>query len=229
MSAGQSHTVTNLRGKKLYAAAFDGATAIRVRRAAADVQAQPERNVTIEAGEVSIDELDVSDRAGREIGKVRVQDADGVLVDPATDNTISSELSREIATWSAGPISVEPVTIDSYTGGNLPVGVESFSAGTLPVAEDGTEPISDTTSSDGAANAATLQLGKRQSTDVIYDVAAETEIVTEISTDGSTWHERDRITASGTGSILLTVAFEHVRAYATSDTNEIVIGAKGGT
>ena len=84
LSAGQSHTVSNLRGKRLYAAAHAGPSAIRVREAAADVSSQPERNVTIEAGEVNVESVDVEDRPAREIGKARLQDSGGVLIDPAT-------------------------------------------------------------------------------------------------------------------------------------------------
>lgn len=47
LSAGQTHTVSNLRGEKLFAAAFDGASAIRVREASADVQSQPESDVSV--------------------------------------------------------------------------------------------------------------------------------------------------------------------------------------
>lgn len=107
LSAGQSHIVSNLRGKQLFAAAYDGATAIRVRLAAADVTSQPERNVSVVDGDVNIaSSIDIDDRAGREIGKARMMDSGGVLINPATDETISSELSREIATWSAGTLSV---------------------------------------------------------------------------------------------------------------------------
>jgi len=127
LSQGQSHTVSNLRGKRLYAAAFEGPTSIRVRLAAADVTSQPEREVSVVEGDVSISAaIDVEDRADREIGKLRVQNSDGVLVDPATDSVLSSELSREIATWSAGTLPVD--VQNQYTGPSNPSGVASFTA-----------------------------------------------------------------------------------------------------
>ena len=55
LSARQTHTVSNLLGEELHAAAFDGPTAIRVRVAAADVQSQPEREVTVVEGDVQIE------------------------------------------------------------------------------------------------------------------------------------------------------------------------------
>jgi len=100
LSAGQSHTVSNLRGKELYAAAFEGNTAIRVRLAAADVQSQPEREVSVVEGDVSISsDIDISDREAREIGKARVEGSSGVLIDPlalrdvepVTDSTTTAD------------------------------------------------------------------------------------------------------------------------------------------
>ena len=55
LSGRQTHTVSNLRGEELYAAAFDGPTAIRVRVAAADVESQPQREVTVVEGDVEIE------------------------------------------------------------------------------------------------------------------------------------------------------------------------------
>ena len=54
LSARQTHTVSNLRGEELYAAAFDGPTSIRVRVAAADVDSQPETNVNVVSGNIDI-------------------------------------------------------------------------------------------------------------------------------------------------------------------------------
>lgn len=63
LSAGQTHTIDNLRGQELYAAAHAGQTAIRVRLAAANVQSQPERDVRV-IGDVTVaqqtNESDVS-------------------------------------------------------------------------------------------------------------------------------------------------------------------------
>jgi len=61
LSAGQTHTVSNLRGERLYAAAYDGATAVRVREAAADVQSQPEKEVSVINGDVTISSQQLTD------------------------------------------------------------------------------------------------------------------------------------------------------------------------
>ena len=138
LSGRQTHTVSNLRGEELYAAAFDGPTAIRVRVAAADVQSQPEREVTVVEGDIRIDdELDLSDRFGREIGKARLQNSDGVLIDPATDNTLGSELPRRIDTWNAGTLSVdvqeaETTGVDSFQFELSGGGAESLPSNTVP-------------------------------------------------------------------------------------------------
>jgi hypothetical protein len=58
----------------------------------------------------SDDTTDVSNRAAREIGKARIEDSGGVLVDPAT-NGASTPDKREISSWSAG-------TIPTTAGGN---------------------------------------------------------------------------------------------------------------
>ena len=78
--------MSNATSRRYWSDDYDGPgpSAIRVREAAADVSSQPERNVTIEAGEVNVESVDVEDRASREIGKARVQDSAGVLIDPAT-------------------------------------------------------------------------------------------------------------------------------------------------
>lgn len=121
LSAGQTHTVSNLRGEQLFAAAFEGPTAIRVREASADVQSQPQREVSVIDGNVTIsDSLDVSNRSAREIGKARLMDSDGVLIDPATESSLTSVLPRQIDTWSAGTLPVdiqEPETtgVESFT------------------------------------------------------------------------------------------------------------------
>ena len=226
LSGRQTHTVSNLRGQELYAAAFDGPTSIRVRVAAADVDSQPPKDVTILEGDVRIaDDLDISDRPGREIGKSRLQDSDGVLIDPATDGTLSETLPRSIE---------GSITVDDYTGSDLPVSVEiaeitEYSGSTLPVDVTETDPIHDTTTGTGDTSAATLQLDKRSNVDVAYDLSGSASVTTEVSTDGSTWLFRDAIDTDGEGSILMTVAFPYVRVYADSNVNQITIAAKGGT
>lgn len=107
LAAGQKHKIRRLRGKELYAAAFDGPTALRVREAAADVESQPEKEVTV----VNADNLELAAAVG-------ISRTDGTQIDPAEDQTLASELSREISTWSAGTIPVSanstfPVSPDS--------------------------------------------------------------------------------------------------------------------
>lgn len=106
LAAGQKHKIRRLRGKELYAAAFDGPTALRVRRAAADVESQPEKEVSL----INADNLELAAAVG-------LQDSGGTDIDPATDPTLSSTLPREVSMWSAGTI---PVTPD---GADLPVSV----------------------------------------------------------------------------------------------------------
>jgi len=219
LSAGQTHTVSNLQGERLYAAAFEGSTAVRVREASADVKSQPEKEVSVIDGEVSLNsDIDITDRSGREIGKARLQDSGGTLIDPASSTDLAATQPREITAYSGSeiPVSVSSATISAYSGSALPTDTT------------GTEPVSAETSADGSSNAAELTLGKRARTDVMYDLSGSADVVIEVSTDGSTWLERERITTDGTGSILLSVAFEYVRAYATAATNTITIAAKGG-
>ena len=86
LAAGQSHTLSNFRGMGLWLAALDQPASVRVRPAGASVESQPPKDVTVVEGDVRLeDDLDVSDRAGREIGKARVMDSGGVLIDPPTE------------------------------------------------------------------------------------------------------------------------------------------------
>lgn len=91
LSAGQTHTVSNLRGERLFAAAYDGATAIRVREASADVQSQPEREVSV-VGDVTLgSSVGVSSYTGSTIP------VDPEATDPVTDTdtgTGSSNAAR---------------------------------------------------------------------------------------------------------------------------------------
>jgi hypothetical protein len=106
LSAGQKHKVRRLRGQELYAAAFDGATALRVREAAADVESQPEKEVSL----INADNLELAAAVG-------IQNSQGSDIDPATEQSLASQLPREVSAWSAGTV---PVTPD---GPDLPVSV----------------------------------------------------------------------------------------------------------
>jgi len=96
LTAGQKHRISNLQGQALYASAFSGPTALRVREAAANVESQPEKEVSI----INADNLELTSNVG-------IQDSGGAAIDPATDPTLSSTLPREISSWNAGSIGVD--------------------------------------------------------------------------------------------------------------------------
>ena len=86
LSANQTHTLSNFRGSGIWLAAPQETATVRVRPAGAKLESQPPKDVTVVEGDIRIDsELDIADRAAREIGKSRVMDSDGVLVDPPTE------------------------------------------------------------------------------------------------------------------------------------------------
>ena len=86
LSANQTHTLSNFRGSGIWLAAPQETATVRVRPAGAKLESQPPKDVTVVEGDIRIDsELDIADRAAREIGKSRVMDSDGVLIDPPTE------------------------------------------------------------------------------------------------------------------------------------------------
>ena len=86
LSANQTHTLSNFRGSGIWLAAPEETATVRVRPAGAKLESQPPKDVTVVEGDIRVDDdLDVSDRAAREIGKARVMDSDGVLIDPPTE------------------------------------------------------------------------------------------------------------------------------------------------
>jgi len=90
LSPGQTHTLSNLRGKAIYVTPRGGSAEIRVRPAGANVETQPPKGVSVE-GDVNIgSKIDIEDDQTREVGKIRVQESDGTLVDPATESTLST-------------------------------------------------------------------------------------------------------------------------------------------
>lgn len=195
------------------------------------------------------DQVDVEDRPTRDLGKVDIAEADttigveqetpisledsgGTQIDPATNTSLTSTLSREIATWTAGTLDVEQQT---------PVGVED-SGGTQidPFVSTDADQVSDSTSASGSANAASVDLGDvRESIDVFYDVAADTDgIVLEVSTDNATWRELTRVAASDLPAggeaafIQAETAYQYARAYAggsfaDADVNAVEIVTRG--
>ena len=54
LTAGQTHTLSNLRGEALYAYAHESAATVRLNRAAADIDSQPEKEVSVIDGDVTI-------------------------------------------------------------------------------------------------------------------------------------------------------------------------------
>lgn len=197
LSAGQTHTVSNLRGERLYAAAFDGPSAIRVREAAADVTSQPERRVEV----VNADSLQLAAAVG-------INNTAGTQIDPATNDGIGAELStphpREINTWTAGtiPVAVDgtpAVTVDNPGELSTPngSGVDTFevsvsSSQLLPsvavpdgfklllkadvsnddaILIDGTFPISAGAATPlGVSNANTITVAPRSGTQTLYGI-----------------------------------------------------------
>lgn len=86
LASGIPHNLSRFRGDAVWIAAYDGPSEIRVVEAGVDVQAQPPKGVQIE-GDVSIgSEIDITDDQTREIGKARLMDSGGVLVDPPTES-----------------------------------------------------------------------------------------------------------------------------------------------
>jgi hypothetical protein len=97
----------------------------------------------------SDDTTDVSNRAARELGKARIEDSGGVLVDPATDGSSSPD-KREVSSWSAGTIPTTAganqstvTTFSVSTGGTLPSNSVPDGIGVTIVADPGNAAIVD--------------------------------------------------------------------------------------
>lgn len=115
--AGQTHLLSNFRGEGIWVAADEGDAEVKVRPAGAELDTQPPKGVTIE--NVDLDaEVDVSDRASREIGKARLQNSGGVLVDPATkqnQSAIQSAIQSNQNRTVTNTVDVQHVNYDSVT------------------------------------------------------------------------------------------------------------------
>jgi len=150
LEARQTHNVGNLRGDALYAAAYDGATSVRVNPRAADVESQPTPDVRVVSGEVTANvdgaTVDVSSRSGRSVGKARLMDSSRTLIDPATDATLTQTLGREIETWSAGALDVTVTGTPSVSVDNTPT-VSVGNTPTVSVAESNATGVSTATAS----------------------------------------------------------------------------------
>jgi hypothetical protein len=174
----------------------------------------------------SRDEVDVANREAREIGKARMQDSGGVLIDPATDGGDTPD-KRDIVAWNAGTLPVDPgtVTVDSLTN-TLSREITAWTAGAI--ARDMPAILTDQTTGTGSANAASLQLGAdRTAFDVAYDLNGAATITIEVSSDGATWRTFKTVDDDGAATITEDTAFDHVRAYADANVNAIEMSAKG--
>lgn len=77
--------------------------------------------------------LDIVNRAGREIGKVRMQDSGGVLMDPATEQTLAA-IAAALASNGTDTLRVEATQNTSLTSGQDTV----TTAGTAEALNGGT-------------------------------------------------------------------------------------------
>lgn len=162
--------------------------------------------------------VDVEDRSAREIGKARLEDKGGKLINPASEATLSSTLSREIAQWNAGTLNVDTEFTEPF----------DVSASTVDVDPDPSI-LTASTSNTGSSNAAEIQLGKKRvAFDVAYDLSGSATITVEVSSDGTTWRTFQTVNSSGTNSTLTEdTAFEYVRAYADQNLNTLEMSSKG--
>ena len=143
-ATGNQHKIKNLRGERLFAYAPDGSARIRLSHAAADIDTNPNRDVAILEGDVRITEsVDISDRAGREAGKVRMQDSNGTLMTPAKDATLESTLPRAVSELgNTSTISSEAIDpTNSFSDITVPDGmtarIRASSSNADPVVIDG--------------------------------------------------------------------------------------------
>jgi hypothetical protein len=152
--------------------------------------------------------FDLTDDSAREIGKVRVQDSGGVLVDPASEGTLST-LEGKAATETTLS-SVDSRVLDR-------------SDATAITAED---------SGVGSANAATATLGPlRSSVNVHVDTSGAATLTVEVSPDGGTsWLQFDTVDYSSATTEVEAypeVAFADVRAYLDTNRNGVTLASKG--
>lgn len=103
------------------------------------------------------------------------------------------------------------------------------SAATVTTAETNKSPITNSTTANGASNAAQLDLATRTLAEVYYDVSGAATITVEVSTDGATWREHQTYSAGSaeTGFLSVETGYQHVRAYADTATNTVEIASKG--
>ncbi|WP_459194710.1 hypothetical protein [Halosimplex sp. J119] len=162
------------------------------------------------------------DRAGRNNGKTRLMDKNEALINPATEETLSSTLSREIAQWSAGTLPVEqqtPVALEDTTGTQVD-----------PLDQGDAEVVTATDSGTGSGNAAELDLGAlRSAFDVFVDTTGSATLTVQVSTDGQTWRTFETINYSSDTEMIeqFETSYQHVRAYLDQARNVVEMSAKG--
>lgn len=167
------------------------------------------------------DQVDVTNRSARELGKARLETKDGVLVDsnnplPVDGNSSLSE-----------PLDVSDATVTVTDDGAFNIG------GTVTTDLTARGPLTATDSGTGSASAAQLDLGTeggRVPVDVAYDTSGSADLTVEVSSDGSNWHEIDGTpspTAAENFVFQTDTAFRYVRAYLNQNRNEVEISAKG--
>lgn len=102
---GDRIVLSDLRSDSMFAFATDGDATITIDEASANIRYMP-RAKSLGLSQVDtvteVQSSDVSDRSAREIGKARVQDSSGTLIDPAKDSTVSSEQPRSISSDNVG-------------------------------------------------------------------------------------------------------------------------------
>ena len=90
--------------------------------------------------------------------------------------------------------------------------------------------VSDSTTTAGEAEAATIELGDfRKAVDVFASVSGAAEITIDVSLDGETWREVQTLTESEAVDrfIQLDTSYRHVRAYADANVTVIEVVGKG--
>ena len=112
---GQTHVLGNLRREEVWLAATEGEATVRVRPAGASLNSLPPKDVTVE-GDVNIPgEVDVKDDQTRELGKARLTDSDGVLVEPAAEATLSEVVSNTSDVSTESTLSDVLVELETQT------------------------------------------------------------------------------------------------------------------
>jgi hypothetical protein len=89
---------------------------------------------------------------------------------------------------------------------------------------------SDTTTGNVSGNAAEIDLGEvRSKVDVFVDVSGAATLTVEVSTDGSTWRPADTndYASARTDLRQYDLAYQHVRAYADTNTNIVEVVGRG--